>query len=135
METPGDVACDHYHRYPEDIAPCSARHFAYGFPRPGRAFFLRQRTGQPSWLDFADRLIDAILRAGHPLALLLLGSAASLAGSGRLAESRHRRSIHRLRMIVHRRADRVERYATFNEPSVISVLGHATVTTPLAHRS
>ncbi len=30
-------------------------------------------------------------------------------------------------MIVHRRlGDRVKRYATFNEPNVISVLGHAT---------
>ena len=127
----GDVACDHYHRYPEDIAlmqrlGISAYRFSTAWPR-----ILPQGKGQinQAGLDFYDRLIDATTcRRHHPLAVFLsLGPAASLAGSGRLAESRHRRLVYRLR---HDRAsplgDRVKRYATFNEPNVISVLGHAT---------
>ena len=62
----GDVACDHYHRYPEDIAlmrrlGISAYRFSTAWPRS-----LPQGKGQvnQAGLDFYDRLIDAILGAG-----------------------------------------------------------------------
>ena len=127
----GDVACDHYHRYPEDIAlmrrlGISAYRFSTAWPR-----ILPQGKGQvnQAGLDFYDRLIDAILGAGitpwlcfyHwdlPQALQDLGGWQNRDIADRFTD---------YAMIVHRRVgDRVKRYATFNEPNVISVLGHAT---------
>ncbi len=62
----GDVACDHYHRYPEDIAlmqrlGIQAYRFSVAWPR-----VLPQGRGTPNepGLAFYDRLIDAILAAG-----------------------------------------------------------------------
>ncbi len=127
----GDVACDHYHRYQEDIAlmqrlGISAYRFSTAWPR-----ILPQGKGQvnQAGLDFYDRLIDAILGAGitpwlcfyHwdlPQALQDLGGWQNRDIADRFTD---------YAMIVHRRVgDRVGRYATFNEPNVISVLGHAT---------
>jgi beta-glucosidase len=127
----GDVACDHYHRYPEDIAlmqrlGISAYRFSTAWPR-----ILPQGKGQANQagLDFYDRLIDAILGAGitpwlcfyHwdlPQALQDLGGWQNRDIADRFTD---------YAMIVHRRVgDRVKHYATFNEPNVISVLGHAT---------
>ena len=127
----GDVACDHYHRYQEDVAlmqrlGISAYRFSTAWPR-----ILPQGKGQvnQAGLDFYDRLIDAILGAGitpwlcfyHwdlPQALQDLGGWQNRDIADRFTD---------YAMIVHRRVgDRVGRYATFNEPNVISVLGHAT---------
>ena len=62
----GDVACDHYHRYPEDIAlmrrlGVQAYRFSVAWPR-----VLPQGRGTPNetGLAFYDRLIDAMLAAG-----------------------------------------------------------------------
>src|SRR3954454_15297167 len=62
----GDVACDHYHRYAEDIAMMrelgvGGYRFSISWPRvlpTGRG--LPNRAG----LDFYDRLIDGLLEAG-----------------------------------------------------------------------
>ena len=127
----GDVACDHYHRYPEDIAlmqrlGISAYRFSTAWPR-----ILPQGKGQinQAGLDFYDRLVDALLAAGitpwlcfyHwdlPQALQDLGGWQNRDIADWFTD---------YAMIVHRRlGDRVKRYATFNEPNVISVLGHAT---------
>lgn len=62
----GDVACDHYHRYIEDIALMRDMHltsyrFSMSLPRI-------QPTGSakpnPKGIDFYSRLIDALLEAG-----------------------------------------------------------------------
>ncbi|WP_297083748.1 GH1 family beta-glucosidase [uncultured Demequina sp.] len=65
-DVPGDVACDHYHRYPEDIAlmrgmGCDSYRFSFSWPR-----ILPEGVGQanPLGLDFYDRLVDAMLEAG-----------------------------------------------------------------------
>ncbi|HEU4804881.1 MAG TPA: family 1 glycosylhydrolase, partial [Nitrobacter sp.] len=62
----GDVACDHYHRYPEDIALMSelgvrAYHFSVAWSR-----VLPQGRGvaNEAGLAFYDRLVDALLEAG-----------------------------------------------------------------------
>ena len=60
----GDVACDHYHRYPDDIRlmrelGLDAYRFSIAWPRvlPGRP-----RPVKPPGLDFYDRLVDACWR-------------------------------------------------------------------------
>ena len=127
----GDVACDHYHRFPEDIAlmrrlGISAYRFSTAWPR-----ILPQGKGQinHAGLDFYDRLVDALLAAGitpwlcfyHwdlPQALQDLGGWQNRSIADWFTD---------YAVIVHRRlGDRVKRYATFNEPNVMSVLGHAT---------
>ena len=62
----GDVACDHYHRYPEDIAlmqrlGVQAYRFSVAWPR-----VLPQGRGPSNepGLAFYDRLIDGLLAAG-----------------------------------------------------------------------
>ena len=62
----GDVACDHYHRWPEDVAlmrelGVEAYRFSIAWPR-----VLPDGTGavNPAGLDFYDRLVDALLEAG-----------------------------------------------------------------------
>src|SRR6202043_2251453 len=62
----GDVACDHYHPWPEDLEllrelGVNAYRFSVSWPRvlpEGRG-----RLNQPG-LDFYDRLIDSLLAAG-----------------------------------------------------------------------
>ncbi|MFO8212250.1 family 1 glycosylhydrolase, partial [Pseudomonas aeruginosa] len=69
----GDVACDHYHRYPEDIALMKAAgfdsyRFSIAWPR-----ILPTGTGalETRGLDFYDRLVDGLLEAGiTPMACL-----------------------------------------------------------------
>jgi beta-glucosidase len=125
----GDAACDHYHRYLEDIAlmqrlGIQAYRFSVAWPR-----VLPQGRGAPNerGLAFYDRLIDAILVAGiepwlclyHwdlPQALDDLGgwtgrdSAAWFADYAALVASRY--------------GDRVKRFATFNEPSIFTLFGY-----------
>jgi len=64
--TSGEIACDHYHRYPEDVAlmrelGVDAYRFSVAWPRI-------QPTGtgkpNPAGLAFYDRLIDEVLAAG-----------------------------------------------------------------------
>src|SRR5947209_4883108 len=59
----GDIACDHYHRYPQDIAlmkdlGLKAYRFSIAWPR-----ILPSGRGpvNPRGLDFYDRLVDEIL--------------------------------------------------------------------------
>src|SRR5579862_1969735 len=62
----GDVACDHYHRYREDVAllgelGLNAYRFSVSWPR-----VRPQGTGAPNakGLSFYDRLVDALLERG-----------------------------------------------------------------------
>jgi beta-glucosidase len=62
----GDVACDHYHRYPEDIRlmkelGAKAYRFSIAWPRVVPA---GRGPVNPAGLDFYDRLTDALLKAG-----------------------------------------------------------------------
>src|SRR3712207_3539518 len=69
----GDVACDHYHRYPEDVALMRelglyAYRFSIAWPR---IFPTGGGRPNPAGLDFYKRLVDALRAAGiEPYATL-----------------------------------------------------------------
>jgi beta-glucosidase len=125
----GDVACDHYHHYAEDIGlmrelGVTAYRFSIAWPR-----VLPRGRGaiNESGLAFYDRLIDALIGAGiepwlclyHwdlPQALDDIGGWAKRDCVGWFADY--------AALIARRFGDRVKRFATFNEPSVFSLLGY-----------
>ncbi|QEX18065.1 beta-glucosidase [Hypericibacter terrae] len=126
----GDVACDHYHRYKEDIAlmkeiGVGAYRFSVAWPRllpRGRG------AANAAGLDFYDRLIDALLAAGvepwlclyHwdlPQALDDLGGWTNRECAGWFADY--------ATLVARRYGDRVKRFATFNEFSVFTLFGYA----------
>lgn len=124
----GDLACDHYHRYPEDIAlmqrlGLQAYRFSVAWPR-----VLPQGQGTPNepGLAFYDRLIDAILAAGiepwlclyHwdlPQALDDRGGWTNRDSVGWFADY--------ATLVAKRYGDRVKRFATFNEPGIFTLFG------------
>ena len=60
----GDVACDHYHRYREDVALMKSLHmnsyrFSIAWPR-----IQPEGVGKANAIDFYKRLIDELLAAG-----------------------------------------------------------------------
>jgi len=126
----GDVACDHYYRYVEDIAlmrgiGIKAYRFSVSWPR-----VLPRGRGAPNekGLDFYDRLIDGLLEAeiepwlclyhwDLPQALQDLGGWTNrdiAAWFGDYAA-----------LVAQRYGDRVKRFATFNEPGVFTLFGYA----------
>jgi beta-glucosidase len=125
----GNVACDHYHRYPEDIGlmrelGIKAYRFSVAWPRV-------QPTGRgavnEAGLAFYDRLIDALMAAGiepwlclyHwdlPQALDDLGGWTNRDCAWWFADY--------AALIARRFGDRVKRLATFNEPSVFTLFGY-----------
>ena len=125
----GDVACDHYHRYAEDIRlmhdlGVSAYRFSVSWPRvmPGGHDGLNELG-----LAFYDRLIDALIATDiepwlclyHwdlPQALEDLGGWATRDCVQWFADY--------ATLIARRYGDRVTRYATFNEPSVFTLFGY-----------
>jgi hypothetical protein len=90
----GAIACDHYHRFGEDLDLLRSGGFdAYRFSTSWSRVMPDGKTVNPEGLDFYDRLVDAILERGlkpFPDALSL-GPAGGALGSRRLAQSRRRR--------------------------------------------
>lgn len=125
----GDVACDHYHRYPEDIAlmrrlGVGAYRFSVAWPRvlPAGKGVVNEKG-----LAFYDRLIDGVLEAGiepwlclyHwdlPQTLDDLGGWTSRDSAGWFADY--------TALIARRYGDRVKRWATFNEFGVFTLFGY-----------
>lgn len=124
----GDVACDHFHRYREDVALMAdlgldAYRFSIAWPRI-------QPDGvavEPRGLDFYDRLVDTLLEHGiepsatlfhwdSPLALEADGGWQNRAITDRFAEY--------ARIVGERLSDRVTRWFTLNETVVFTLLGH-----------
>ncbi|MGC1212444.1 MAG: GH1 family beta-glucosidase [Micromonospora sp.] len=125
----GDVACDHYHRYAEDVAlladlGVSAYRFSIAWPRV-------QPTGSgaanPAGLDFYDRLVDELLRHGvDPVATLFhwdLPQALEDAG-GWLNRDTAARFAEYADLVAARLGDRVKLWITLNEPFIHMSLGH-----------
>ncbi|MBF0094191.1 MAG: family 1 glycosylhydrolase, partial [Alphaproteobacteria bacterium] len=126
----GDVACDHYHRWPEDVGlmkemGVAAYRFSVAWPR-----VLPRGRGavNEAGLDFYDRLIDGVLEAGidpwltlyHwdlPQSLDDLGGWTNRDCAGWFADY--------AALVARRTADRVKHYITFNEFSVFTLFGYA----------
>jgi beta-glucosidase len=125
----GDVACDHYHRLPEDIAlmrelGLKGYRFSISWPRvipDGVA------PVNPKGLDFYDRLVDRLLAANILPFLTLyhwdLPQALEDKGGWRNRDTSHYFADYTA-VMVKRLGDRVKHWATFNEPGVAAFAGH-----------
>ncbi|MFJ6168710.1 GH1 family beta-glucosidase [Micromonospora orduensis] len=125
----GAVACDHYHRYAEDVAlmaglGVSAYRFSIAWPRV-------QPTGagpvNAAGLDFYDRLVDELLAAGvDPVATLYhwdLPQPLEDAG-GWLNRDTAARFAEYADLAAARLGDRVRLWITLNEPFVHMSMGY-----------
>ncbi|RIJ76709.1 beta-glucosidase [Nakamurella silvestris] len=126
----GDVACDHYHRYAEDVALLSSLgldsyRFSVSWSRvqPGGAGAVN-----PAGLDFYDRLVDELVGAGIEPALTLYhwdlpqelqdaGGWTNRATAERFAEYSA--------IVAAKLGDRVRLWSTLNEPWCSAFLGYA----------
>lgn len=127
----GDVACDHYHRWQEDVELMAqlglhAYRFSIAWPR-----VIPQGTGavNAAGLDFYDRLVDALfdkevqpfVTLYHwdlPQALQDIGGWPNRELVGHFADY--------AAAVVRRLGDRVHHWITFNEPWVFAFLGYHT---------
>lgn len=123
------VACDHYHRWPEDVALLkqagfNAYRFSIAWPR-----VIPAGTGgvNAKGLDFYDRLVDGLLAAGiRPMACLYhwdlpqpLEDRGGWQGRdivGPFAEY--------ARVVAARLADRVKDWVMLNEANVVAIFGY-----------
>jgi beta-glucosidase len=125
----GDVAADHYHRWPEDIELMSALgiaayRFSIAWPRvqPGG-----QGPANERGLDFYDRLTDALLAGGiTPIPTLFhwdLPQPLEDEG-GWLSRDTAYRFADYAQFAAERLADRIPLWITLNEPFVVMSMGY-----------
>jgi beta-glucosidase len=125
----GDVACDSYHRYGEDVAllaglGAQAYRFSVAWPR-----VLPTGSGpvNQAGLDYYRRLVDALREAGiEPAATLFhwdLPQALQDAG-GWLSRDTAARFADYASVVAEALGDRVGRWITLNEPVVVTWNGH-----------
>lgn len=125
----GNVACDHYHRYAEDVAlmqqiGLQAYRFSISWPR-----VLPDGVGKvsPAGLGFYDRLVDNLLEAGvapyatlfhwdFPYALYCRGGWLNRDSADWFADY--------ARVVVEALGDRVHDWMTLNEIQVFVGMGH-----------
>jgi beta-glucosidase len=126
----GDVACDHYHRYREDVE--LLRELGVGVYRFSVAWPRIQPDGKgpanPEGLDFYQRLVDELLRAGITPCLTLyhwdLPQALEDAGGWRVRDTAERFAEYA--GLVHAAlADRVPLWGTLNEPYCSAFVGYS----------
>ncbi|HLL65825.1 MAG TPA: GH1 family beta-glucosidase [Micromonosporaceae bacterium] len=126
----GDVACDHYHRYADDIdlmagLNLAAYRFSIAWPR-----IQPNGTGPAveAGMDFYDRLVDALLaRNIAPYATLYhwdLPQALEDAGGWTVRETSERFAEYAA-LMYGRLGDRVRTWTTLNEPWCAAFLGYA----------
>lgn len=125
----GDVACDHYHRYAEDVSLMrelclNAYRFSVSWPR-----VLPEGRGQPNraGLDFYNRLVDALLAAGiEPfLTLFHWDLPQALQDRGGFASREIVDAFGEYTAVLaNELGDRVTHWITLNEPSVFAFMGH-----------
>jgi beta-glucosidase len=125
----GDVACDHYHRWEEDVAlmkhlQLRAYRFSIAWPR---IFASGRRPLNQRGLDFYDRLVDALLAKGIvPFATLYHWDLPQkLQDEGGWANRATAEAFVDYADVVTRRlGDRVKAWITHNEPWCASLLGY-----------
>lgn len=126
----GDVACDHYHRYEEDVrllAELGARVYRFSIAWP-RVLPTGRGVVNQDGLDFYRRLVDALLEAGvRPLANLFHWDLPqALQDRGGFADPRIVDWFADYAAVVASAlGDRVTDWMTFNEPAVFAFVGHA----------
>ncbi|MDI3291937.1 GH1 family beta-glucosidase [Polyangium sp. 15x6] len=127
--TNGDVACDHYHRYRDDIALMKdlgvrAYRFSVAWPR-----ILPKGRGEvnAAGLDFYDRIVDTLLAAGiEPFVTLYhwdLPQALQDEG-GWTNRATAEAFVTYADVLSRRLGDRVKKWITHNEPWCASLLSH-----------
>jgi beta-glucosidase len=125
----GDIACDHYHRMPADVAlmrdlGLDAYRFSVAWPRvqPGG------RGGvNPAGIAFYDRLVDELLAAGIDPWLTLyhwdLPQELEDAGGWPVRDTAYRFADYAM-LVFDRLHDRVTHWSTLNEPLCTAMLGY-----------
>ncbi len=124
-----DPACDHVHRVQEDLdlmawMGLDAYRFSISWPR-----VMPQGAGEvsASGLDFYDRLVDGLLARGiRPVATLYhwdLPLTLEQAGGWPIRDTAQRFADY-AQVVGERLADRVDRWATLNEPWCTAFLGY-----------
>ena len=125
----GDVACDHYHRWVEDVewlarGGFNAYRFSVAWPRilPAGAGVIEHRG-----LDFYDRLVDGLITRGVTPWLCLyhwdLPQALQDQG-GWLKRDIADKFADYARIVARRLGDRVKHWAMFNEPNIHALFGY-----------
>jgi beta-glucosidase len=125
----GDTACDHYHRYKEDVSlmkemAYKAYRFSISWPR-----ILPEGTGtiNEKGLDFYDRLLDSLEEAGitpfatlfhwdYPYTLHRRG--------GWMNEDSSKWFAEYTSVVAKRFGNRIKNYFTLNEPQIFMSLGY-----------
>ncbi|MGW8696315.1 GH1 family beta-glucosidase [Streptomyces eurythermus] len=113
------VACDHYHRYAEDVALLAdlgvdAYRFSVSWPR----------VNSPGGLDFYDRLVDELCAAGVRPVPTLFHWDLPAALDWLERDTAYRFADH-VSVVADRLGDRVATWITLNEPAEHTLLGHA----------
>lgn len=124
----GSLACDHYHRWPEDLDLMQAAGFdAYRFSTAWPRVMPDGVTVNPEGLDFYDRLVDGMLERGlQPYQTLYhwdLPSALADKGGWANRDTCHRFADY-AEAITRRLGDRIASIATINEPWCVAWLSH-----------
>ncbi|HEU5470456.1 MAG TPA: GH1 family beta-glucosidase [Actinophytocola sp.] len=125
----GDVACDHYHRMPEDVAlmrelDIDTYRFSVAWPRvqPGG-----KGPVNPAGMAFYDRLVDELLGAGIDPWLTLyhwdLPQELEDAGGWPVRDTAYRFADYAM-LVFDRLGDRVRCWTTLNEPWCSAMLGY-----------
>ena len=125
----GDDACDHYHRYKEDVALMSelglqSYRFSISWPR---TYPDGKNVANEKGIDFYSKLVDELLAAGivpfptlyHwdlPQALQEKGGWANRDTAKRFEEYAYN--------IVEKLGDRLKKWVIFNEPWVFTIMGY-----------
>ena len=125
----GDVACDHYHRYPEDIAimkslGVDAYRFSIAWPR---IFPDGGGPVNPAGLAFYDRLVDALLAEGiTPYPTLYHWDLPQVLQDRGGWASRETASLFASysQCVAEKLGDRITQWATLNEPGCAGWIGH-----------
>ncbi|MFI8532596.1 GH1 family beta-glucosidase [Streptomyces aquilus] len=113
------TACDHYHRYREDVALLAdlgvdVYRFSISWPR----------VNSPGGLDFYDRLVDELCAAGvRPVPTLFHWDLP--VGLDWLERDTAARYAEYVSVVAERLGDRVRKWITLNEPAEHTLFGHA----------